>query len=90
MSKYLTQQQYEAVRKMWEEEDNLSMAKLAKQFGVCEATISNIVRYSTKPRKHRGNNAKNREPDDRDQVVVFKDLPDHVLFQHVKECNFIG
>jgi hypothetical protein len=67
---------------------------IAKKFGICQATVSNIING-----RHRVRGKSNRrracapprphcepEPD----VQDFSQLPDDVLFKHVKPWDYIG
>lgn len=81
----------EEVKKLYEEQ-GLPIKVIAQRFKVCDATISNIVNEKHGPRKLKkiGGPVK-----DTDAAVVFeeqvlKDLPDDVLFKHVRPWNFIG
>lgn len=69
---------------------------IAKRFNVCEQTAANLVNGKTVERGgKRGGRTKvisiaktYAAPDFREQD--FSQLPDTVLFEHVRECNFIG
>lgn len=93
MNRYLRVEVHEAIKKM-KVEEGLSIKDIAKKFGVCTATVSNIVNGKTVPR---GANKLRKPLPNRATIeaneVQFQDystLPDEVLFQHVRECNFIG
>lgn len=73
------------------------MKDLAKKYEISLATVSNYIHGRTTPRymKRMGGRPKVIQmkktfaaPDFKEED--FSRLPDHVLFQHVRECNFIG
>lgn len=94
--RYIGQQEVEEIIKLHDDE-GWTFKDLAKRFNVCEATVSNYVNKRTSPRFLKKKGGRQRgipvtksfaAPDYSDQD--FSRLPDHVLFEHVRECNFIG
>jgi transcriptional regulator with XRE-family HTH domain len=94
--RYIRQQDAEEIVKLHQDEGWL-MKDLAKKYGISEATVSNYIHGRTTPRfmKRRAGRPKvipvtktYASPDFKEED--FSELPDHVLFQHVRECNFIG
>lgn len=69
---------------------------IARRFAVCPDTISHHISGKTVlrgMRKWRGEPKLVPVAEEAPQKVkeeVFSTLPDHVLFEHVRECNFIG
>jgi Helix-turn-helix domain len=94
MYHYLSPTEIEEIIKLYEE--GWSQKNLAVRYNVCEATISNHVTGRHKPRFRkktgRPKGVKIAKPYARPEFVEqdFSQLPDSVLFEHVRECNFIG
>lgn len=77
--------------------DNCRIKDIARKFGVCQETVFHHVSGKTALR-----GVRKWRPEPKTipkpvkivapvtQEVVFKSLPDTVLFEHVRECNFIG
>lgn len=93
MCRYLREGQYEEIIQL-RRDQGMMVKDLAKKYGVCDATISNICKGTAVPR---GGNKIIKPPPSRKipdaceiEFVDFSILPDHVLFQHVREYNFIG
>lgn len=89
---YLSPEEETGILKMREE--GCKMETIAKKFGICQGTVSKVVNG-----KHRIRGEKKRRracapshpiPDPVTEVQDFSNLPDHVLFQHVREWDFIG
>jgi len=86
MPRYLSFEDHEEIKKL--RDRGWKMKDLATRFGISEASVSNIVRGITLPRKPP--KPKKEESKREEEYVDFSRLPKSVLFQHVKECNFIG
>lgn len=88
--RYLLVAEVEEIKKLRNEGGMIKA--IALQFGVCEATISKIINGKTGARTMCQSKQYSRIPKETVTVVeeVFQGLPDTVLFEHVKECNFIG
>ncbi len=94
--RYIGREEMEELKKLHDE--GCKIKHLAKKFAISEATVSNYINGKTTPRSFRtkrGVRKKGAAFVRRYAVTefveeVFKDLPDEVLFQHVRECNFIG
>ena len=73
--------------------EGVRVKDIAKKFQVCDATISGIVKRRigviVRPKK---GDMKYSHPDKEPGVKeeVFADLPDEVLFKHVRIWDFIG
>jgi transcriptional regulator with XRE-family HTH domain len=93
MYRYLVEGEHLAIKKLRLEE-GMKIKEIAKRFNVCEATVSNIVKGNTVPR----GTAKLRKASKQGPAIEahelesqdFSQLPDDVMFEHVKEYNFIG
>lgn len=88
--RYLRQQEVDEVKKLREE--GFMIKDIAKRFNVCDATISNIVNGKSAPRKMKSLGDKIRSPYDPVEFIEedFSSFPDNVLFQPVRERDFIG
>ncbi len=88
--RYLAENEMEDVLKLRAE--GWYIKAIAKRFEVCEATISNIVNGKARKRKMGSVGKELYRAEIRREMREenFSELPDHVLFQHVKESNFIG
>jgi hypothetical protein len=68
---------------------SVSQKDIARQFRICEASVSNIVHGRSRPRKpalHRRQTVQIPEAREQD----FSQLPDNVLFKHVPVWDYIG
>lgn len=93
--RYLAAAEIEDIHKL--KAEGWMIKDIARRFAVCEETISHHISGRTVlrgVRKWRGKPkrtilpTKVAPPDVKEEV--FGILPDHVLFEHVRECNFIG
>lgn len=88
--RYLRQHEIDELIKLRDEGSKIK--DIAKRFDVCEATVSNIVRGKYAPRRRKQVEVTLRSPysplDFKEED--FSSLPDDVLFQHVREWDFIG
>lgn len=88
--RYLRQEEVEEVAKL--RAQGCLIKDIARKFSVCEATVSNIVRGKYAPRRRKQVETTLRSPyaplDFKEEN--FSSLPDDVLFQHVREWDFIG
>jgi hypothetical protein len=89
--RYLSQSDHEDIRELraigW------STLAIAARFEVCQATVSNVLNGRSKPKRRNFVPKPPKPPQERPVITLYEDfsqLPDHVLFQPVKECNFIG
>lgn len=70
---------------------NSRIKDIARRFGVCEGTISNIVNGKTGARTPKKNRRYLRIPlEPAFEIQDFSTLPDHILFKHVRVWDFIG
>lgn len=93
--RYLAASEIDDIHKL--KEEGWMIKDIARRFAVCEETISHHISGKTvlrglrkwrgKP-KAKAHPLKVAPPDAKEEV--FSILPDHVLFEHVRECNFIG
>jgi hypothetical protein len=83
--RYLKQPEIDEMKRL--REDGWKIKALAAKFGVCEATVSSTVNDKRQPRRLLSPSTFSADimPDEN-----FKDLPDTVLFQHVRIWDFIG
>lgn len=93
--RYLAAAEIEEIHKL--KEEGWMIKDIARRFAVCEATISHHINGKTVLRglrKWRGVPKSNvhvlKLAPSEIKEEVFSTLPDHVLFEHVRECNFIG
>lgn len=88
---YLELSQIEEVRRLRLEE-GLLIKVIAQQFNICEATVSKIVNHKTGARKRKRVGYERHRYYDPQAFMEedFSLLPDTVLFQHVREHNFLG
>jgi predicted transcriptional regulator len=88
--RHLRADEVEELKKLREE--GWMIKNLAKHFGICTATVSNIMAGKTDPAKKKP--AKQRVPKSSGirefEEVNFKTLPNDALFQHVRIWDFIG
>jgi IS30 family transposase len=85
--RYLSPEEHAEIHRLHAEK--VSQQMIARKFGICEATVSNIVHGRSRPRKpplYRRVTSTPPEPQEQD----FSQLPDDVLFKHVREWDFIG
>ncbi len=89
---YLSPEEETAIRAMREE--GHKMLAIAKKFEISQATVSNVIngRHKLRGTSPRRRACKPVRPLPEPGLVVqdFSSLPDHVLFQHVREWDFIG
>lgn len=75
-------------------EEGKEQKDIAKQFGVCQATISNVINGRHKVRGKRNSRQAYLPPrppcEPEPPTPNFSELPDHVLFKHVNAFDFIG
>ena len=90
MPKYLTPAQYEQIKEL--RQAKLSMKVIAAHFGISEATVSNVLSGKSSAHVYKKKNTfQQKETDSREEEYVeLSTLPDDVLFQHVREFNFMG
>lgn len=89
--RYLKQSEMDQIKKLRME--GARVKDIAKQFNVSEGTISNIVNGKNIPRKFKevvGSYIRSPYDPIEFKEEVFKDLPDEVLFQPVRDRDFIG
>jgi len=93
MSRYLNDEQHAEIRKL-RIDQGMMIRDIAKRFNCSHATVSNICKGTTVPRgsdKIRKRPEFNKMPDAKEvEFVDFSKLPKHILFEHVRESNFIG
>lgn len=87
---YLEPDQIEEVKKRRQE--GLLIKQIAHEFQICEATVSKIINLKSGARKRKRVGYERHRAYDPEAFVEedFTLLPDTVLFQHVREHNFIG
>ncbi len=87
---YLEPEQIEEVKKRREE--GALIKQIAAEFHICEATVSKIINHKSGARKRKRVGYERHRAYDPEafQEQVFIGLPDTVLFEHVREHNFIG
>lgn len=88
--RYLKQEDIDKVKEL--RNSGWSMIRIARQFDVCQATVSNILRGKTQPRRRKKLGRPARDPY---APVDFKEedlsaYPDDAYFQHVRIWDFIG
>ena len=70
------------------------MKDIAKKFGICQATVSNVVngKHKIRSKSNRRRACAPATPPREMPTPVqdFSLLPDHVLFKHVRIWDFIG
>lgn len=91
---YLSPEEEAAILSMREEGNK--METIARKFGICQATVSNVIngKHKVRGKQNRRRGCGPRRPE-RELVTeeaeqVFVDLPDDVLFQHVRLWDYIG
>ena len=90
---YLSPEEEAGILKMREE--GHKMLVIAKKFEICQATVSNVIngRHKVRGKSNcRRACAPPRRPhcEPAPEELVFIDLPDEVLFQHVRVWDYIG
>lgn len=95
MFRYLTPEEYQRIPILRAE--GFTPIQIAHQLNVSDATVYNILngksqprQWSDKPKSKKGATPRLPVVEVKREDVNFKKLPDTVLFEHVKECNFIG
>jgi Helix-turn-helix domain len=93
--RYLAKSEIEDIHKL--KAEGWMIKDIARRFAVCEETISHHI---TRKTALRGVGKWRRQPKitplpaevlaSELKEVDFSSLPDHVLFEHTRECNFIG
>lgn len=88
---YLEVGQIEEVRRLREEE-GLLIKVIAQRFSICQATVSKIINRKSGARKRKRVGFERHRAYDPEAFKEedFSLLPDTVLFEHVREHNFIG
>jgi transcriptional regulator with XRE-family HTH domain len=86
---YLTPEDHEKIKQL-RADQNLSIREIARRMRRSEATVSNVLNGATPPRYRRPPPPRIPLREKLDDYPDFTSLPDHVLFQHVRECNFVG
>jgi len=98
MGRYLREDQFQEIKRRFAEGE--TMKDLAKEFKISESTVSNYVHGRTSPRKRLAGRSKIDKPkaitNPKKYVMPesvstpFADLPNDLLFMHVRGCHFIG
>lgn len=86
--RYLSPEQCQSIVRM--KAEGASARNIARSFGISEPTVYNIAAGRTRPRAERYRNVQIRTAEPEVQEVDFSQLPDNVLFKHVRMWDFIG
>lgn len=86
--RYLSPEEYESILR--QKEEGIQSKDIAKAFGVCEATVSNVIHGRNKTRGKRRRAVGPPPSKCESEEMVFSELPDEVMFKHVRVWDYIG